>query len=302
MIWRNEKIWVILVLINAALTWFNPILTNLWAKAIPPIFFSVLVTFMAWAGWIFYLLYEWKIKELFDIKYYKYYFLISIFIIIIPSILFYTGTSMTSWLNTSFIPLTELIFTLIFTSFLWEKLSKEKFFGSMMILIGSFIIVYKWTLSFNYWDLLLVLSTVFYPIWNYYQKKIVNLVSPATILTTRCLIWFVFLLIISLIFERNVDYVSVISNNFWLIIAVWFLVNWFGKIIWFEWFKRMEISKSVALVMTYPFFSLIALIVFFNLTPTLPQLFGSVIIFWWIYTLMQVKSINPNLTKYWKLE
>lgn len=302
MIWRNEKIWVILVLINAALTWFNPILTNLWTKTIPPIFFSVLVTFMAWIAWVLYLVYEWKIRELCEIKYYKYYFLISFFIIIIPSILFYTGTSMTSGLNSSFIPLTELIFTLIFTSFLWEKLSKEKFFWSILILIGSFIIVYKWSLSFNYWDLLLVLSTVFYPIWNYYQKKIVNLVSPATILATRCLIWFVFLLIISLIFERNIDYWTLISSNFLLIFAVWFLVNWFGKIIWFEWFKRMEISKSVALVMTYPFFSLIALIVFFKLTPTLPQLFGSVIIFWWIYTLMQVKSINPNLTKYWKLE
>lgn len=171
-----------------------PVLTNQGAKSISLLTFAGLTTLIASFGTLLYMLFQGKAKELKLKSQYFNLLMITIFIVIIAYSLLFIGTSMTSGINTYLLLLSEIIFTLIFTPFIGEKTTKYKLLGALGVFFGTLFILYNGTLNLNWGDLLIILSTLTYPLGNFYAKKALNKLAPSVILFVRFLLGGLFIL------------------------------------------------------------------------------------------------------------
>jgi len=298
MISLNEKTGIVLALTSAAMWGIFPVLVNRGVQIIPPITFAAITTLLAALGAFIYATATGKLHELKNKKSYTSLFMVTLCIIIIPYILFFIGSSKTSGINSSMLLLSEIIFTLFFTPLIGEKTTLSKLAGASGIFIGSIFILYRGSFSLNLGDILIIFSTVTYPVGNFYAKKALNYVSPAIILLVRFLLGGLFILFFALITESQIETGGIILQNWLLILFTGLVLLGIGKVIWYEGLKRLDISKAISLAMTFPLFSLLILIVFFNEIPSLIQSFGILIMITGTYFSIRRPSINPVLTKY----
>ena len=205
---------------------------------------------------------------------------------------------MTSGINASMLLLTEIIFTLIFTPFIGEKTTLIKLLGAGGIFLGAIFIIYNGNISFNLGDVLIVLSTLLYPLGSFYSKKALNFISPSMILFVRSILGGLMILGFALFFEPKVNLGSVFSEYWILIVFNGLILLGLSKIFWYESLRRIDISKAIALVMTFPLFSLATLILFFEEEVSLYQWIGIVIMMIGVYFSIKRKSVNPQITKY----
>ena len=174
---KQEKIGVAFVLSSAAMWGIFPILVNRGTQHIHPIMFAAFTTLLAACGSFIYALFRGELHELTKKESYSSLIMITLCIVIIPYILFFTGSRMTNGLNSSMLLMSEIIFTLIVTSIIGEKTTIEKLIGALGILIGAGFMLYKGSFSLNIGDLLIIVSTITYPIGNFYTKKAMNVVA-----------------------------------------------------------------------------------------------------------------------------
>ena len=201
MIKKQETIGVILVISSALLWAFFPIVVNKGTQNIAPLTFAAFSILIAAVGGFFYALAQGKIKEIKNKSAYFPLLMIAVNIVVIPYTLFFIGAKMTSGINASMLLLSEIIFTLIFTHFIGEKTTVLKLVGSGGIFVGAVLIMHNGTFKLNLGDILIILSTLTYPFGNFYSKKALNYISPATILTARSILGGVFILGLALMFE-----------------------------------------------------------------------------------------------------
>jgi drug/metabolite transporter (DMT)-like permease len=299
---KQEKVGVIFSLVHAAMYGTFAVLVNRGAKNIPPITFAALTTLLAACGTFVYVIAKGKLHELKKKESYRFLVMITLCIVIIPYILFFVGASKTSSINSSLLLLSEIIFTLLFTPFIGEKTTIAKLIGALGIFLGALFILYNGVLKFNVGDLLIIASTLTYPIGNYYAKRALNLISPATILFVRFLFGGLFILAFALIFEPQANafngILSLSKGNWALIIFTGLILLGLGKIICYEGLKRLDISKNVSIGMTFPLFSLIVLIGIFKESPSVFQWIGIFIMAVGVYFSIKRPSVDPALTKY----
>lgn len=288
------------ILISAVLWGLYPIMVNQGVQVIPPIFFSAIGILVACFVSFFYALYQGHLNDLRKSESYREIIMLTLCIVIIPSVLFFIGTSSTSGLNTSMLMLSELIFLLIFAPFFGEKNTTEKCISATAVFIGAGFLLYNGTPKINSGDILVFLSALTYPIGNFYTKKVLNTVSPEVILFIRSLIGGCFLLAISFAFEPQIDRVGIIAEYWKLILLVGVLFMGFEKIMWYEGLKRLDISKATTLLMTFPLFSILTLLIFYSVEPTTYQWIGIIFMALGMFFAVKRKSIDPNLTKYAK--
>lgn len=275
-----------------------PVLVNYGTQSIPPLMFAAITMLLAAAGFFVYVLLKGKLYELKNKKAYMSLIKVTIFISIIPSILFFIGASKTSGINSSMLLLSEIIFTLLFTPLIGEKTTIKKIIGAVGIFIGAVLISYNGKVSFNIGDVLVIASTITFPIGNFYAKKAFNLVSPEIVLFVRFFLSGFFILFLALLVEPQSDISAIISQHWELILFTGLVLLGIGKMIWYEGFKRLDISKSISLAMTFPIFSLIVLIFFFKEIPSTLQWVGILIMAIGVYFSIKRKSTDPTLTKY----
>ena len=295
---NKEKTGIILIITSTAIWGMFPVLTNQGTKSISPLTFAAITTLFAAFGTFLYMIAMRKAHELKEKKTYFSLLMITICIVIIPYTLLFIGSSMTSGINTSLLLLSEVIFTLIFTPFIGEKTTRYKLLGAGGVFFGALFILYNGTFSLNLGDILVLFSTITYPIGNFYAKKALNYLSPAVILFVRYLLGGIFLLFLALMFEQNTSIPNTITNFWPIIIITGLFVLGLEKIIWYEGLKRVDISKAISLGATFPLFSLIVLIFFFNETISLFQAIGIVIMAFGVYFSIKRKSVNQKMTKY----
>ncbi len=298
MIQQQEKIGTFLLLASAAMWGIFPVLVNKGAQNVPPIHFAALTTLLAAVGAFFYAFATGKISELRNKEAYASLLMITLCIVVVPYILFFFGASKTSGLNTSMLLLTEIIFTLIFTHFIGEKTTFEKLLGSLAILFGAAVLLYRGRWEFNIGDLLIIASVALYPIGNFYAKKALHFVSPAIILFVRFLLGGIFIFAFSALAEPRADTAEIIRNNWPLIAFIGFILLGAGKIIYYEGLKRLDISKAISLAMTFPLFSLLILVGIFKEKLIAIQWAGILIMAIGIYFSVKRASVDPLDTKY----
>ncbi len=253
-----------LVLLSAVLWGIFPVMVNRGSHRIPPLAFAAISTLLASAGAFAYIAISRKLGELKKKEAYASLLMITLCIVIIPYILFFIGSSKTSGINTSLLLLSEIIFTLIFTHFIGEKTTTEKLIGASGVFIGSALILYHGKFSLNIGDTLVIASTATYPIGNFYAKKALHQVSPAPILFVRFFVGGLFILLLSMIFEKTSNMSGIILASWPTLLFTGLILLGVGKIIWYEGLARLDISKAISLGMTFPLFSLVLLIGIFK--------------------------------------
>lgn len=265
----------------------------------PPLLFAATSTLLASAGAFVYLLASGKVSELRKRSAYRALFMVSLCIVIIPYTLFFIGASLTSGLNTSLLLLAEIVFTVLFTPFIGEKTTNYKIIGAFGVLIGAVVILYNGSNGFGLGDFLIILSTLTYPVGNFYSKKALNEVSSATIIFTRFLLGGIFIALFAFLFGQTVNLSGILSAHWLIILFNGLIVLGFSKIIWYESLKRLDISKAISLAMTFPFFSLLVLVGLGEKISAL-QICGIIIMaFGVIFTVLR-PSTDQALTKYAK--
>lgn len=295
---KQENIGVIYAILAALLWGLFPVLVNHGVQTIPPLTFAALSVLIAALGAFIYALLQGKLKEFKNKNSYFPLLMITVCIVIIPYTLFFIGAKMTSGVNTSMLLLAEIIFTLIVTPLIGEKNTSYKILGAGGVFLGALFIMYNGTFSLNFGDILIILSTVTYPIGNFYAKKALNLVSPTMILLVRSLFGGLFLLGLALIFEKEITISNVLVNHWVLILFNGLVLLGLSKIIWYECLKRLDISKAISITMTYPLFSLITLIIFFGEKISTYQWIGIIIMMVGVYYSIRRRSVDPKITKY----
>ncbi|MFC1655446.1 DMT family transporter [Patescibacteria group bacterium] len=270
----------IFMMISAALHGFFPLLANTGVNYLPPVFFAGMSVLLSSVLFFIFLIYTGNFRKIFNKKALPYILGVTVLVVIIPSILIFIGTSMTSGVNTAILLQTEVLFTfIVFGLFFKEKITTKKLLGGLAIIGGATIILYNGSFSLNWGDFMIILATFFYPFGNRCAKKALEIVPSSVILFVRSLIGGTFLVVISLLFEKHIGFGGdsmLIPVLF--VLANGFLIMFLSKIVTYEAFKRIDVTKAIALVMSEPAFALIFLMIFLQQFPNLYQVIGLIII------------------------
>lgn len=285
----REKTGGLLILGETLMYSFFPIIVAYTTKIMPPILFAGLSTFTASITLFIFLLIRGNLKSLKNPDTIKYSLGVTLFIIIIPSILIFTGSSKTSGINTTILLQSEILFTLIiFGLFSIEKITFKRVVGALIVLAGTIFIVYNGRAGINSGDLLIIAGTFFYPIGNIFAKKALEIAPPAAILFIRSFLGGIVLISLSLAFEDQTNVLGKISAYWPLILVNGIFIYHISKILWYEGIKRIDISKAIPIsVGGYPAFSLIFAILFLSEIPTIYQLVGFFVVLAGIFVLMK---------------
>jgi len=294
-----ETVGALYVVASAALWGIFPIVAQQWAHTIPPLFFSGILSILAAVGIVPLMVYRQKTHELKNQRAYVPLLMISVFIVVIPNILFFIGASRTSGLNASVLMLSEILFTLIATPFFGEKNTGEKYMGALGILLGASLVLYKGGhIALNAGDLLIIFSTASFPIGNFYSKKALFMVSPSVVIMARYSIGGIILCMLSALFEHEISVPALLREHWVMFLLVGIGLLPVCKITFYEGMKRLDISKSITLVMTYPFFSLLVLVFFYGEHVALHQFIGVAVMIAGTFFAVKRKSVESLATKY----
>ena len=257
-----------------------PILINYSTKLMEPILFAGVSVFMASIGLFIHLLIKKQLHHIFNKKAFLYILAVTLFIIILPDIFIFTGTSKTSGINTAILLQSELLFALIICGiFFKEKITKNKIIGSIIVILGATIILYNGSFEINRGEMLILAGTIFYPIGNFYAKKALKLVPSTVVIFIRSFLGGISLILISFIFENSASSLIPSTQKYILYLAAnGIIIMYISKILWYEGLKRLDISKATALAMCSPGIGLIFAILLLKETPSLYQLSGLIIL------------------------
>jgi drug/metabolite transporter (DMT)-like permease len=274
---NTEKTGEILILTETIIYALFPIIIAYSTKILPPILFAGLSTFTASITLFSFLLVKGRLKKLMNREMIKYALGITLFIIIIPSILIFMGSSKTSGINTTILLQSEILFTfIIFGLFSIEKITLQKIIGALIVIIGTFFIIYSGNAEVNRGDLMIIAGTLFYPLGNLLSKKALKIAKPSEILFIRSFLGGIILISISLIFEDHNASIDKIKNYWPLIALNGILIYHLSKILWYEGIKRIDISKATPMSLGgYPAFSLLFAMIFLKESPTIHQFIGA---------------------------
>ncbi len=295
---NRETQGTILALFSAALWGVFPVMVNRGSHHIPPLFFAAFSTLLAAVGSLGYAAFKGKLRELRNRESYTDLFMITLCIVIIPYTLFFIGAGKTTGINTSLLLLSEIIFTLLFTPFIGEKTTIEKLIGALGVSCGAAFILYHGSFQLNTGDVLVILSTVTYPVGNFYSKKALAQVSPSIILLVRFFLGGVFFLLLAIFLETPSAMSTVVVKNWFLLLLTGLVLLGAGKIVWYEALDRLDISKAISLSMTFPLFSLIVLTGFYEETISRQQGVGIGVMMVGVFFSARRTSVDPASTKY----
>ncbi len=289
--YKEERIGEAFVLASAFLMGIFPVIINYTVNFVPAIFYAASSILLSTLFLFFYLWKEKQLAGLFKKEAWLIIIIVTIFVVILPSLCIFIGTKYTSSVNTALLAQVEIPVTFLICGFLFnEKLTWQKIIGGGIIMLGAITVLYNGSFSLNKGDLLIILGCIFYPVGNHYAKKALDFVHPSVVLFIRSFLGGLFLLIISLLFEKTGNsFWSLFSNNFFYIFINAFLVMFIAKSLWYEGLKRMEVTKAIPIIMTSPAFSLLFAIIFLQEIPNFYQLFGLIIILSGLFFLTKKK-------------
>jgi len=276
-----------------------PIIVAYTTKQMPPVLFAAMGTIVAGVSVFIYLLLTGKLKSILNKEAIPSILGVTLFIIIIPSILIFIGGSLTSGINTSILLQSEIVFTFIIYSILkYEDITKLKIIGAIQVIIGTTLIVYNGNTSVNIGDFLIIAGTFFYPIGNIYAKRALKKTTIPVILCLRNILGGVILLSISMMFEKFTQTpLTYIYNNIFYILISGILVYWISKSLWYAGLRKLDVSKAILIsVGGYPALSLLFAIILLKEIPTIYQWIGFAVICIGIFFIIKTQR-SKNIAK-----
>lgn len=265
------------ILIVAVFWGMFPILVNKGSQHFQPLFFGATSIIVGGITALVLSLIKKDLHNIFNRKAFFFAMGVALFTSTLSYGLMFIGSKLTSGINTSALMLSEIIFTILITPFFGEKTTFNKVLGGLLVLIGALIILFKGG-ELNLGDFIVIICTVFLPFGNHFGKKALEHISPENLLALRYLFSGIFLLLMSFIFEDSSKMIPSLVS-FWPYVAVnGILFLGLVNTLWYRGLKKLPISKAVFLLMTYPIFSLIFLVLFYKEIPNSFQILGVFVI------------------------
>lgn len=272
-----------------------PLIINAGTKIMPPLFFAGASLLIASIFFLIYLIFTNQLKQLLNHAVIKLSTIVTILVVVVPYFAIFTGTKLTSGINTAIFLQTEILFALILCKFwLKEKISPMQLTGSLSIFIGAIFVLYSGHFGLNTGDILIILGTSIYPLGNLYSKKALQIASPMLILFIRSALGGAILIALSLLFEKQISPTQFSTKTIELILINGLGMMFISKILWYEGLKRLSLTKATAITMSYPIFTLLFAAIILKEIPTLYQLIGLTIIMAGVY-LTTLKPANKDV-------
>jgi drug/metabolite transporter (DMT)-like permease len=291
---KKEKEGIIFVIITIFIAGALPIIIKYGTGLINPLFFA---TFSSLIAGIFLfklaiLKGNWKI--LFNKRYFLRLLLIGFFGITLSNICFFFGVTLTSGINSSILLVIEPLYaTFIGYMLLNEKITLKQIFFTMIIMLGTLVVIYRAGSIFNWGDLLVLLTPLCWQIAHFFSKRLMasyKEITPMLIATARTLYGGIFLFILSSVEGVN-QYDKLGITNILLLLIFQGIVGFaLHYSIWYEAIKRLNLSKATTLVSVYPTFSILLAWIILKEFPTFYQLAGFALIMVGIFGLSGIKS------------
>lgn len=294
---KRETAGIVYGFFGAALWGVFPVFVHRGVQDIPPLTFASLSTLL---GAVLSLLWLIKTRRWHEYKNSRIYFplfIVTLCNTVLSYGMLFIGASMTSGVNTSTLLLTEIIFLMIFSHAIGEKTTILKAIGALGVFIGAVIMMYQTSAGFRMGDILIVLSTMPYFFGNFYGKKLLTTITPQTIIVFRFFVGGLILFVMAQFFEKEIAIIPLIKAHPWTLLINGLILLGVGKILWYESFKRLDISKAVLIAMTFPLFSLGCLLVLGEKI-TMQQWIGSSIMIIGVFATLLRPSVDPMKTKY----
>ena len=259
--------------ITQGILWaFFPIVTILSLKNISSILALAYATAFACLFFFFIFLYKKRFKELQSWTVWKYSLVIALCNGILFYVLYFYGLTKTTPGNASLIGLFETFTSfLLFTIIHKEIFKREYRIGSIFMIIGAVIILFKNFSGINTGDLFILLATCFAPMGNMYQKKLKKIASTETVLFIRTLISAPVLFLLAYFMG-----VTIYTGNIYQVLPFLILngviILGVSKILWVEAIHRISVTKAIALSAFTPFITLVMSWVILGQVPTIWQI------------------------------
>ena len=291
---KKEREGIIFVIITIFISGALPIIIKYGTGLINPLFFA---TFSSLIAGIFLLILavlkgNWKI--LFDKKYFFHFLLIGFFGITLSNICFFYGVTLTSGINSSILLVIEPLYAIFIGYILLnEKITLKQIFFTIIIMMGTFVVIYRTEFIFNRGDLLVLLTPLCWQIAHFFSKRLMTNhkeITPMLIATARTLYGGAFLFILSSAKGMN-QYNKLGVKGVLLILLFQGIIGFaLHYSIWYEAIKRLNLSKATTLVSVYPTFSILLAWFVLKEIPVINQLAGFGIIILGIFGLSGIKS------------
>ncbi len=282
-IWSSTLIWSLF-----------PIITILSYKNIPSLISLSVSTFFATIFFLVLVIYRGKLHELKNKLLWKYVVYITFFIGILFYTFYFWGLTKTTPGNASIIGLFEIFTSYVFFNIIRkESFSYESKIGSVLMIIGAFIVLLPNFSHINFGDLFIFIAMFFSPIGNFFQQKAKLIASTESILFLRSLIAFPCLLLIAFLFGQHLD-ISQAKESFLFLIINGLIMFGLSKIFWLEAISRISVTKASALHSLTPLLTLFFAWLIFHQTPTIWQIVSFIPFFFGILLLTNNLKLRYN--------
>ncbi|MBI2464485.1 DMT family transporter [Candidatus Peregrinibacteria bacterium] len=291
---NEEKLGERFLFTQAFLYALFPIIIHYGVGRMPAILYAGISTVIAGIILFFHFLWKRNLNRIFNRKVILPMIGVTLFIVIFPSLLIFTGTKSTSAINTALLLQIEILFALIICGiFFKEKMTKIKIFGALLLFAGGILLVSNGTIEIHRGDLLILMGTFMYPFGNICAKKALKVVSPSILLCFRAFFGGMTLLIISFFTESwRADYFISIKDVLILLVNGFF-VMFLAKILWYEGLKRVDVTKATAIGVAFPpALSFLLAIIFFKEAPTFYQIGGFFLIMMGLFVMTRQRKIR----------
>ncbi len=291
---RREREGVILVLICVFIHGTQPILGKYGVSLVTPLFFASLTNLIAAVSLILVILLRREsLLLLIRRKYFLSLLAIGFFGSALSNILFFYGVRLTSGINSAILLQVEPIYALIIGYLLLkERITFQQIISTLLIILGTLLVIYQGTAKLNYGDILVLLTPLCYQVGHFFSKQLLNKteISPLFIATGRTLYGGI---ILSLLNQLTGIYeFEILTQTNILIILVFYgtVVYALTYLTFYAAIKRINLSKAGALISIYPAVSIILARFILKEVPDSYQLFGFFMILTGIFYLSNLKS------------
>ncbi len=221
-----------------------PIFTHHFVESVDPFFLVAITTLFSSIPFMVKIAFQKKLRTIFSQK---------TLLQLIPVALFagvghlflFVGTSITTGINTGILLQIEPAYALLIGIILFhEKFKKQRFFATLIMVIGAMFIVYKGTAMPNTGDVLVLLTTLMYQLSHSFAKKLLNKkIDSAIILCGRQLI--AGIILISIFGTTNSSFIKFIQTPSYIWIG--FYLGFYLAAVTFIWYAALrKMPLSVA--------------------------------------------------------
>jgi len=285
------------VFVTCVLEGLFPIIAKTVSGVYPPFFFLGVSAALAAIVLGAILVIQGEFKKSISLRIVWYCSLIALFIVVLPRGLIFTGSKYTSGINTALLMQTEMLTTfIIYGLLLKEKHELHHIVGALLVLTGTFFVIFNGTLEINKGDLMILLAVCIFPIGNLYAKRALKVITPMHVLFFRFLFASMILIPVALLFEDLSIVPAALESHGWLLVVYVLLMLVISKTFWYYGLRALTVSKAIYIISAFPAFSLMFAFIFLREIPNMYQFAGFVIAIIGVYTLIFRRQVSTAST------